>query len=342
MFDLIYIENEIRNYARTQNILARFPQATQVPCDRYGEIFNRIHQNFRLQKQRPALILAAKHGKRVLNAPSGYGIGGTPNLYFSHILNCPYDCRYCFLQGMYRSAHLVLFVNYEDFQADIIDAINDAAMSPTTTTPYFFSGYDGDSMALEGVTHFVTDFLKFFAGQPQACFEIRTKSVRLKPLINTAPLANCIVAYSLTPDIVARHYESGAPPVKRRIAALATLQQHGWPIGLRFDPLIYHEQYSQSYSELFAQVFAAINPDTLHSVSLGQFRLPKSVYKNMHTLFPDEPLLAWGLAEKGGMVSYRTELARQIHTFCTEQLHRYIDHDIFFPCPSTTLPVLDL
>jgi spore photoproduct lyase len=342
MFDLIYIEDEIRDHPRTQTILARLPQATQVPCNRYGEVFNRSHQNFRLQKQRPALILAAKHGKHVLPAPSGYGIGGAPNFYFSHILNCPYDCRYCFLQGMYRSAHLVLFVNYEDFQDNIHAAIKEATISSTATTPYFFSGYDGDSMALEGVTDFVTDFLKFFADQPQACFEIRTKSVRLKPLINTTPLANCIVAYSLTPDLVARRYESGAPPVERRIIALATLQQHGWPVGLRFDPLIYHDQYRQSYSELFAKVFAAINPATLHSVSLGQFRLPKSVYKNMHALFPDEPLMAWGLEEKAGMVSYRTELAQQIHSFCSEELHRYIDRDIFFPCPSTTLPVLNL
>ena len=105
---------------------------------------------------------------------------------------------------------------------------------------------------------------------------------------------------------------------------------------------IYHESYRQTYRDLFARVFDAINPATLHSVSLGQFRLPKSVYKNMHSLFPDEPLLAWGLEEKAGMVSYRTELARQIHVFCAEELQRYIAADIFFPCPSTTLPVMDL
>ncbi|SVD49612.1 uncharacterized protein METZ01_LOCUS402466, partial [marine metagenome] len=47
--------------------------------------------------------------------PEGYGIGGKNNYYFSHMLNCIYDCRYCFLQGMYRSAHYVLFVNYDEF-----------------------------------------------------------------------------------------------------------------------------------------------------------------------------------------------------------------------------------
>jgi len=30
-------------------------------------------------------------------------------------LNCVYDCEYCYLQGMYPSANIVVFVNFEDF-----------------------------------------------------------------------------------------------------------------------------------------------------------------------------------------------------------------------------------
>ena len=29
--------------------------------------------------------------------------------------NCIYDCKYCFLQGLYSSANYLVFVNYEDF-----------------------------------------------------------------------------------------------------------------------------------------------------------------------------------------------------------------------------------
>jgi spore photoproduct lyase len=72
------------------------------------------------RKQAPALILAKKHGKKVLPAPEGYGFEQGSGFYFSHMLNCLYDCRYCFLQGMYRSAHYILFTNYEDFMHDIL------------------------------------------------------------------------------------------------------------------------------------------------------------------------------------------------------------------------------
>ena len=92
--ELIYVENEVADHPRTQAILQRFKGATQVSIERYGEVFNVRSQNFRLQKKQPALILARRHGRRVLEAPAGYGVGHTRNYYFSHMLNCPYDCRY--------------------------------------------------------------------------------------------------------------------------------------------------------------------------------------------------------------------------------------------------------
>ena len=335
MFDFIYIEESLLDHPRTREIRSRFPAAACIPCERYGEIFNRKAQNFRLQKRNAALILARKYGNLILEAPPAYGIGSERNYYFSHMLNCLYDCRYCFLQGMYRSAHMVLFVNYEDFQAAIAREIAAAADAP----PYFFSGYDCDSLALESITGFVESFRDFFAAQDTAFFELRTKSVHIKPLLQMAPLPNCIAAFSMTPPALAQSLEIGTPPVHSRIRALLELQDRGWPLGLRFDPLIYQSNYREHYRDLFAAVFAHLEPEHLHSVSLGQFRLPRAIYKNMHRLFPDEKLFAYGLDEKNGMVSYNSDIALEMHAFCSTELLQYIPEKIFFPCPSTTLEV---
>ena len=123
MISALYIEQAIANHPRTRAIQERFSGLPHIIIERYGEVFNRKAQNFRLQKRLPALILAAKHDNFVLPAPAAYGIGGRHNYYFSHMMNCIYDCRYCFLQGMYRSAHFVLFVNYEDFDAALTQQI---------------------------------------------------------------------------------------------------------------------------------------------------------------------------------------------------------------------------
>ena len=66
MFNTIHIEEQVADHPRTREICTRFPQATQVLCKRYGEVFNPKSQNFRLQKRKPALILARKHDRRVL------------------------------------------------------------------------------------------------------------------------------------------------------------------------------------------------------------------------------------------------------------------------------------
>ena len=101
MIDTIYIEKEIRKHPRTLGILSKFRNVRTIAIDRYGEVFNRKNQNFRIQKKNPCLILAKKHKGFVLPAPEGFGIGSSKNYYFSHMYNCIYDCNYCFLQGMY-------------------------------------------------------------------------------------------------------------------------------------------------------------------------------------------------------------------------------------------------
>lgn len=328
MITNIYIEQAVVGHPRVKEITNRFPAAQKILCERYGEVFNPKAQNFRLQKQQPALILAEKHAHFSLPAPQGYGIGATQNYYFSHVLNCLYDCRYCFLQGMYQSANYVLFVNYEDYQQQISEI---CAATPDEAI-HFFSGYDCDSLALEPVTGFAEHFLPFFADIPNAWLELRTKSTQVRSLLNRQPLPRCVVAFSLSPDAIANKVEAKAPSVEKRLDALCKLQQQGWQIGLRFDPLIYQSDYKVQYQQLFAEVFARINLEQLHSVSLGVFRLPENFFKKIHKLYPEEKLFASPLQQQQGMVSYQSELEQEMMCYCSELLLSYIPESKFFPC----------
>ncbi|MCK9609062.1 MAG: DNA photolyase [Methylomonas sp.] len=328
MIDTLYIESAIAEHPRITAIRQRFPEARVINCERYGEVFNPNAQNFRLQKQKPALIMARKHQKFVLPAPAGYGIGGQRNYYFSHMLNCLYDCRYCFLQGMYQSANYVLFVNYEDFQQQIRDICQE---SPEEAI-YFFSGYDCDSLAFEPVTGFAQAFLPVFAELPNAWLELRTKSTQIRGLLNRPVLPRCVVAFSLSPDPIANKVEAKAPSLAKRIEAAAKLQKQGWRIGLRFDPLIYQHNYQDQYRHLFRQVFSAIDADALHSASLGVFRLPEHFFKKMHKLYPEERLFASPLQSSSGMVSYKSALEQAMMKDCSEMLLQYIPRERFFPC----------
>lgn len=327
MISTIYIEEGVVDHPRTAEILSRLPQARRILCERYGQVFNPSAQNFRLQKVEPALILAAKHEGLVLDAPAGYGVGADRNFYFSHMLNCPYDCRYCFLQGMYRSANYLLFINYEDFGVAI-----DACLGEGEGPAFFFSGYDGDSLAFEGVSGFCAHILPFFAERPQAWLELRTKSARLQPLLAHRALPNVVAAYSFTPAVVHQRLEGSVPSVERRIECLRNLGERGWPLGLRFDPLIWWDGYQDAYRELFESVFAALDPRWIHSVSLGGFRMPQRFFDRMTRLYPEEPLFAGPLGRREGMVSYQRHIEEEMLDFCTHQLANFVPPERFFTC----------
>ncbi|MGH8475483.1 MAG: radical SAM protein [Methylococcales bacterium] len=328
MIDTIYIEENLLTHDRVRSICDRFPAARAITCDRYSEIFNPKAQNFRLQKIQPSLILAEKFKNFVLPAPSGYAIGGRCNYYFSHMLNCFYDCRYCFLQGMYQSAHYVVFVNFEDFQHEIRKIAAENPVPPV----YFFSGYDCDSLAMDPVTGFADSFLDFFKELPQAFLELRTKSTQIRSLLAREALPNCIVAFSFTPAEISSALEHKVPALELRIEALSRLGRKGWRLGLRFDPMIYEQDYPSHYRKLFERIFNVLDESSLHSVSFGSFRLPNSFFSRMKRLYPDEKLFASPLERDGNMISYAAPLRQEMFAFCETALLDYVPAYKLFAC----------
>jgi spore photoproduct lyase len=324
----IYIEEAVRDHPRTAAIVARYPEATTIACAHYGEVFNPGAQSFRLQKKSPSLILAHKNGSRVIATPEGYGVGGERNFYFSHMYNCVYDCRYCFLQGMYRSAHYVVFVNYDDFFADIAATTAAGDRQPS----WFFSGYDCDSLAMEPVTGFIEAALPVFTRLPQAQLEIRTKSTQIRSLSAAEPIANCVVAFSFTPDEISRAVEHKVPSVDKRIRAMEKLQRQGWRIGLRLDPLIYTDGFERQYRQLIESLFARIDADSLHSVSVGEFRLPKDFFRKMVRIYPREKLFAGPLEQLGGQVSYPESIETSLRDCVLAALREHVEDDRIFLC----------
>jgi spore photoproduct lyase len=328
MFETIYVEREVEEQPRARRILTRFPGAVRIACDRYTEIFNRRAQSFRLQKRKPSLILARKNERGVLEIPPGYGMGGERNFFFSHMLNCVHDCRYCYLRGMHRSAHLLLFVNYEHFAGEIERLTREAPGRQS----HFFSGFGCDSLALDRMTGFTGFFLPLFADLDNAWLELRTKSVRIGALLRREPMPRVVVAFSLAPRAVCRHLEQGAPSLQKRLDAMSRLAERGWRLGLRFDPLIHDPGYEQEYRELFRQVFSRIEPGQVHSASLGALRFPAEGFARMVRLYPDEKLLAGPLAVEGRQVTYRRQIREQMLGFCRAALLRRLPGDKIVSC----------
>ena len=329
MVSVVYIEEAIRDHPRVERIRYRLGQVDTVWCERYTEVFNPKAQNFRVQKANPALILAKKNAGFVMQAPPSYSLGGDENFYFSHMLNCIYDCRYCFLQGMFRSAHYLLFVNYEDFAEAIGSTLN--KYEQNNSSVWFFSGYDCDSLAYEPVTRFAAYFLPFFARHPNAYLELRTKSTQIRSLLEQPALPNVIVAFSFTPQAISAALEHKVSDVSVRLSAAKRVQAAGWRIGLRFDPLIYVRDFKQQYSELIRGIATSIDSKRIHSISLGSFRMPKDFFKTIVQLYPEEALYAGPMqVNDEGLMTYADDIREEMLGFVTDLLLKWFPQASFY------------
>ncbi len=276
MKKIIYIENEIRDCPRVRSILNKFKKKEVIFINRYTEVFNKKNQSFRMQKTNQAVILAKKHANFINETPKKYTIGNKKNYYFSYMYNCLFDCKYCFLQGLYSSSNFVIFINYEDF----FDTIQQKVYELKNTKSTFFSGYDCDSLVYDQKTSFIDKAIDFFSNINGAELEIRTKSNYIKPLMRQS-VENVIIAFSFTPIRFSKIYERGVPDLQKRINAIKRIISRGWKIGLRFDPFIIYEDCERDYKELFNILSENIPKEYIHSITYGNLRFPINIFKRI-------------------------------------------------------------
>ena len=329
MIETIYIENQVKNHFRTKKILSKLNKNVDVIyCDHYGEIFNIKSQNFRVQKNKPALILAKKDGKKLHEIPKNFGIGGDKNYYFSHMLNCIYDCEYCFLQGKHMSAHYLLFINYEDFFLEIKKKlkINNSQKN------YFFSGYDCDSLALDGITGFVDYFLPIFKKNKNAVLEIRTKSIQINKILKYKSFNNCVIAFSFTPENISKLVEHKVPSVKKRIDAMKKLVEKGWKIGLRFDPIVPACNFGKIYEELFKKIANSIPEKNIHSISFGMMRFPKKMFKKIIKENNDTKINNLYFENRNGIYTYSKVNEKKFENIIIGKLNKHLKNVPVFNC----------
>ena len=116
---LIYLETKAKSYPLAQQIISQFPSENIVEIQHYKNFFDKKIGDFPLE---PCLILAKQDSIALLDAPQHYGYLGK-NFFFKPMINCIFDCDYCYLKGTFRNRFPVIFVNYEDFQQQISSKI---------------------------------------------------------------------------------------------------------------------------------------------------------------------------------------------------------------------------
>ncbi len=323
-FSHIYVEEAIKEHPRTKQILEKFPKAECISIHHYKDVFCRKGQSFEQQHQSPALILAGKQGRLVYEGAKVCQSFGNENFYYtSCVMNCIYDCEYCYLKGMYPSGNLVIFVNLEDIFAEVEELL-------TSQEVYLCVSYDTDLMALEDVTEFVTEWVEFTKKHPKLQIEIRTKCGRKDLWERLSPVSRVVYAFTLSPDKVVKGYENRTASLQERIACAALALKKGFSVRLCFDPMIYCSDWKKHYREMVQQVLEAMDMDKIYDISIGSFRISKDYLKKMRRNAPNSAVVQYPFENTAGVYHYPLELMEEMEGFLLEQWKEVLPEDKIF------------
>ena len=321
-FSHIYIEEALLGGEEARTILRKFPKAKCILIRHYKDLFNRRKQNRALQEKSRKLILAKKEGQRIYpGAPVCQSFSESAFYYASLLMNCPFHCEYCYLQGMYPSANLVLFLNVEDYFSDCQRLIKEKG------SLYLCISYDTDLLALEELYPFVERFARFLEKEPNLRIEVRTKAGGeslfrrlLKMQLSEDAKKRLIFAFTLSPEKIVSEAEHGTAGLKGRLKAVKMAMEEGFTLRLCFDPMLYHADWESLYTKLLETVFREIPMEKLYDVSVGSFRISESYLKAMTKACGASPYTSFPYENTDGYYHYPKELLLKMEGFLEQKL----------------------
>ncbi len=309
-FSHIYIEKQILDHPRTLSILKKFKNSEVVQIFHYKDIFNRRGQNFRTQKLSQKLILAKRQDHFLYPGSHFSPNFDHPHFYYNTLaLNCIYDCSYCYLQGMFSSANLVFFVNWEDyFKA------TDAFLEKNKSL-YLALSYDTDLLATESFFPAVSAWIDFAKDRPDLILEIRTKSSHFSAIQNCSSVPNCILAWTISPKSICSEIEKKTPSLNARLTSIQSALDAGWKVRLCIDPILRVKDWKEKYAEFMDALAGKIDLNLVHDISIGSFRMNTEFLGNIQNQRADDSLLYYPYVRQSGIASYSAAENEEILTF---------------------------
>jgi len=325
-FSHIYIEESAKNYPLSKLAIEKFSKSTIIEINHYKDVFNRPNQDFQIQKSSMKLILAKKTAPFLYPASEMVQEFGSPNVFYNTpILNCLYNCDYCFLQGMYNSGNMVIFVNENDFMEAITEKMKslDIIQNPMIVA----ISYNTDIMAMENILPLASRWIDFARNQKHLVIEIRTKSALFSLIEKSTPSDATILSWTLSPDRISSKFESTSPPFKRRLSSAKNAVERGWQVRLCFDPVILFEGWFEIYTAFFKEVFREIDPKKIRDVTVGVFRMNKDFYKRIKKREPSSELFYQDYEIKDGVVSIEKKVRINSLEKVKKVLKKYLPED---------------
>ena len=324
-FSHIYVEHDIFSDPISQAILTKYPHAQIITIDDYKQFFNRKNQNFILQRKSRKLILAKQKQHFTFLGTERVRSFGNKHIYScSMIRNCKYHCEYCFLSGMHESAHIVLYVNIEDYKREVIYISETIQKEHPQDSVYLITSYLSDLPAFEELYPLCKTWINIVETLPNIELEIRSKSDAYNTSLRNIPASKkAILVWSFSPPHIIRQYEHGTASFHTRILQTKAAIEDGWRVRLCFDPIIYSPQWQKEYSESLKKILQYCPPESIEAISYGAFRMSKNHLQKMRKDRPVLSLLQKNIEIKHSLGTYAPSILKEIQEEFLHEASKY-------------------
>lgn len=309
-YSAVYVEKKAEGYPLAKSILGKLQDIRKISIGHYKDIFDRKRQDISFQKENPALILAVREGRRIYKGASVCQSFGNRNFYYaSSVMNCPFDCEYCYLKGMYLSGFTVVFVNTSDYVSDVKESLKEGPL-------YICASYDSDLCALDGLTGLATFWADLARDNEDLLVELRTKAAPS----SFRSIPNLIYAFTISPEEIIKRYERYTAPLTARLDSANRALDAGCRVRLCFDPLIKTDDFEKIYGRLIDTVSSSVDLSRITDVSVGTFRISSDYLARIRRAYPDSEIAWYPYVIKDKVAQYRQSDDKAMQDFVAGRL----------------------
>ena len=198
---------------------------------------------------------------------------------------CFYQCDWCYLKLTYRTVRPFITVKAEYDR--IIEQI-EKKLNNGSEPQFLNSGEFADSLSLGHLTGAARRFIPWFGTTENGYLFLLTKSDNVDEILNLPHNGHTIIAWSMNNELVSRKFETGAPSFERRLNAAQRVQEAGYPLRVRLDPIVPLNGWQEAYAETIEAIFVKVRPER---ITLGTLRFEDGFYKMRDSIFKSGPEL---------------------------------------------------
>ncbi len=262
----IYLEPDIEQYPRGQEILAKYPDAKRIIVPSHWKIpelhgFEGSVEDW-IKIKRQVLVLGVKKS-----------LACRPNTRSANFIapfesnGCTMSCSYCYVPRRKGYANpITLYVNIEEA---IKYLRRHAAKQGSKIIPdevdaqhwVYEIGEGGDCSADAAICDNVKDLVNLFKELPNAKVTFATKFVN-RELLTYDPQQKTRIRFSLMPHKMSKLVDVRTSPISDRIEVMNDFVDAGYEVNANFSPVIVYDGWEEDWQRLFEEINDKLNDTT--------------------------------------------------------------------------------